>query len=167
MLPVHNGKFYNWPHIIARSLASMWHDFKLQQNLYKVTTKFYRLSRQVVFHDAENKYNFVNGEIYVSLQSRHTWHNGVLNHQPHHCFLNRLLKHRSKKTSNLHVTGLCAGNSPVTGEFPTQMASNTENVFMWWRHHDFPSLIIQVPLYHCHCCLEEWYTTQIYIHISS
>ena len=26
-------------------------------------------------------------------------------------------------------------NSPVTGEFPAQMASNAENVFIWWRHH--------------------------------
>ena len=24
---------------------------------------------------------------------------------------------------------------PVTGEFPAQMASNTENVSIWWRHH--------------------------------
>ena len=38
---------------------------------------------------------------------------------------------RSKKTSKLRVTGLCAGNSPVTGEFPAQMASNVENVFIW------------------------------------
>ena len=28
------------------------------------------------------------------------------------------------------------GNSPVTGEFPTQMASNAENVSFWWRHHE-------------------------------
>ena len=28
------------------------------------------------------------------------------------------------------------GNSPVTGEFPAQMASNAENVSIWWRHHD-------------------------------
>ena len=27
---------------------------------------------------------------------------------------------RSKKTSKLRVTGLCDGNSPVTGEFPAQ-----------------------------------------------
>ena len=27
------------------------------------------------------------------------------------------------------------GNSPGTGEFPAQMASNAENVFIWWRHH--------------------------------
>ena len=30
---------------------------------------------------------------------------------------------------------LCAGNSPVTGEFPAQMASNAENVSTQWRHH--------------------------------
>ena len=30
---------------------------------------------------------------------------------------------------------LCAGNSPVTGEFPAQMASNAENDSVWWRHH--------------------------------
>ena len=34
------------------------------------------------------------------------------------------------KTSKLRVTGLCAGNSPVTA----QMASNAENVSIWWRH---------------------------------
>ena len=28
-----------------------------------------------------------------------------------------------------------AGNSPVTSEFPAQMASNAENVSIWWRHH--------------------------------
>ena len=40
--------------------------------------------------------------------------------------LNRLFRHRSKKTSKLRVTGLCAGNSPEAGEFPAQMASNAE-----------------------------------------
>ena len=46
-------------------------------------------------------------------------------------------RRRSKKTSNLRVTGLCAENSPVTGELPVQMASNTENVSIWWRHYVF------------------------------
>ena len=45
-----------------------------------------------------------------------------------------------KKTSKLRVTGLCAGNSPVAGEFPAQRASNAENVSIWWRHHD-PTVI--------------------------
>ena len=40
-----------------------------------------------------------------------------------------------EKTSKLRVTGLCAGNSPVTGEFPVQMASNAANISIWWRHH--------------------------------
>ena len=43
---------------------------------------------------------------------------------------------RSKKTSKLHITGLCEGNSPVTTEFPAQRASNAENVSIWWHHHD-------------------------------
>ena len=35
---------------------------------------------------------------------------------------------RSKKTAKLRATGLCEGNSPVTGEFPSQRASDAENV---------------------------------------
>ena len=30
--------------------------------------------------------------------------------------------------------GLCEGNPPVTDGFPWQMASNAENVSIWWRH---------------------------------
>ena len=60
------------------------------------------------------------------------------NHQPHDCLLNRLFGRRSMKTSMFRVTGLCAGNSPGTGEFPAQMASDTENVSIWWRLHDSP-----------------------------
>ena len=46
-----------------------------------------------------------------------------------------LFGRRSKKTSKLCVTGLCEGNSPVTGEFPAQRASNAKNVSVWWRQH--------------------------------
>ena len=49
---------------------------------------------------------------YSTLHWRHNDHDGVSNHQPHGCFLNRLLRRRSKKTSKLRVTGLCVGNSP-------------------------------------------------------
>ena len=58
----------------------------------------------------------------------HNEHDGVANHQPHDCLLNRLFRRRSKKLSKLRATGLCAGNSPVTGEFPTQRAINAEDV---------------------------------------
>ena len=70
-----------------------------------------------------------------SLQWRHNGRDNVSNYQPHDCLFNRLFKRKSKKTLKLRVTGLCAGNSPVTGEFPAQMASNAENVSIWWRHH--------------------------------
>ena len=72
----------------------------------------------------------------MTLQWRHNGLDGVSNHQPHHCLLSRLFGRISKKTSKLRVTGLCAGNSPGTGEFPAQMAYNGENVSIWWRHHD-------------------------------
>ena len=73
---------------------------------------------------------------FITLRWRHNDHAGVSNHQPHGCLLNRLFRRKSKKTSKLRVTGLCAGNSPGTGEFPAQMASYAENVSIWWRHHD-------------------------------
>ena len=76
-------------------------------------------------------------EIAKTLHWRHNGHDSVSNHQPHDCLLNRLFRRRSKQISKLRVTGLCAGNSPETGEFPAQMASNAENVSIWWRHHEF------------------------------
>ena len=79
-----------------------------------------------------------------SLWWLHNGHNWVSNHQPRHCLLNRLFERTSKKTSKLRVTGLCAGNSPGTGEFPAQMASNSENVSIWWRHHVYHSLISNI-----------------------
>ena len=69
------------------------------------------------------------------LQWRHNGHNSVSNHQPDDCLLNRLFRRRSKKTSKLCVTGLCVGNSPGTGEFPAQKASNAENFSSWWHHN--------------------------------
>ena len=54
-----------------------------------------------------------------ALPWRHNERDGVSNHQPRDCLLNRLFRRRSKKTSKLRVTGLCGGNSsphkgPVT-----------------------------------------------------
>ena len=71
-----------------------------------------------------------------TLRWRHDGHDSVSNHQPHDCLFNCLFRRRWKKTSKLRVTGLCTGNSPGTGEFPAQMASNAENVSIWWRHHE-------------------------------
>ena len=71
----------------------------------------------------------------LALRWRHNGYDSVSNHQPRECLLRRLIRPTSKKTSKLRITGLCAGNSPETGEFPAQMPSNAENVSIWWRHH--------------------------------
>ena len=87
---------------------------------------------------------------------RHNGCDGISNHQPHDCLLNRLFKCRTKKTSKLRVTGLSAGNSPVTGEFPAQMASNAENVSIWWRHHEFFLRLGVVGCLQCHTVLPDF-----------
>ena len=69
-------------------------------------------------------------------QWRHNGLDGVSNHWPRHCLLSRLFGRRSKKTLKLRVTDYCAWNSPMTGEFPAQMATNAENVSIWWCHHE-------------------------------
>ena len=51
-------------------------------------------------------------------------------------------RRRAKKTSKLCVTGLCARNSPVTGEFPAQRASNAENASIWRRRHEIFYLVL-------------------------
>ena len=65
----------------------------------------------------------------ITLQWRHNGHDCVSNHQPHDCLLNCLFGRKSMKTPNLCVTGLCVENSPVTGEFPAQMASYAKKCF--------------------------------------
>ena len=67
------------------------------------------------------------------LHWRHNDHGGVSNHQPHGCLLNRLFRRRSKKTSKLRITGLCADNSPG-------IAIPGKTVFLietppWWSFH--------------------------------
>ena len=90
-------------------------------------------------------------------QWRHSERDIVSNHQPHDYLLNRLFRRRSKKISKLRITGLCDGNSPVTGEFPAQKANNAENVSIWWRHHALclkSSVVVQQPT--------RWHTQAVY-----
>ena len=47
----------------------------------------------------------------MTLLWRHNGRDGVSNHQPHYCLFDRSCRCKSKKTSNLRVTGLCAWNS--------------------------------------------------------
>ena len=80
-----------------------------------------------------------------TVQWRHYGRDSVSNHQPQDYLLNRLFRRTSKKTSKFRVTGLYVGDSPVTGEFPAQMASNAQNVSIWWRYHEMPFLKVLLP----------------------
>ena len=73
--------------------------------------------------------NTFSSDHFISLQWRHNEHDRISN------LLNRLFRRRSKETPKLRTTGLCAENSPVTGEFPADRASNAETVSVWWRLH--------------------------------
>ena len=94
------------------------------------------------------------------LPRRHNKRDGVSNHQPYDCLLNRLFTGRSKKTSKLRVTGLCEGNSPVIGEFPAQKASNAE---MFPFDDVIMKDIVLMPRmqYYCSMCkVERWKYTK-------
>ena len=62
-------------------------------------------------------------------------------------------KINKKNTSKLRVTGLCTGNSPVTGEFHAQMASNAENVSIWWSHQVVLPTVGLEPMTYQKCVL--------------
>ena len=113
-----------------------------------ITPKWYALKKMRSWGCLQ-KCDHIGQPQYVNfpLEWRHNGRDSVSNHQPRVCLLNRLFKRRSNKTSKLRVTGLCAGNSPVTGEFLSQMASNAEKNFIWWRHlAEFPAAVLWVIL---------------------
>ena len=108
------------------------HKYRSNQSKWAFSTYISDGVRYVFLKTGEWVTNRVNGPplpgVHSILQWRHKGRDGVSNHQPHDYLLKRIFRHSWKKTSKLHVTGLCEGNSPVTGEFPAQRASNAEKV---------------------------------------
>ena len=93
--------------------------------LYKRNVLFYgqlliSIKVNMLYHDVSRGFVWMLRLRAPILQGRHNERDGVSNHRRLDCLLNRLFRHRWKKTSKLCVTGLCVGNSPVTGEFPSQ-----------------------------------------------
>ena len=119
-----------WPGLTIESMFSTLHT-TLWVHIINVSTMIIVTDQQ----DIQSSVAITQCNICDSLQWRHNERGGVWNHQPHDCLHNCLFWCRSKKTSKLRFTDLCEGNSPVTGEFPSQRASNAENVSIWWRHH--------------------------------
>ena len=79
----------------------------------------------------------------TTLQWRHNERDGVSNHRCLGCLLNRLFRCRSKKTSKLRVTGLCEGNSPVTGEFPAVTGEFPAQKPVTWNKFPFDDVIMK------------------------
>ena len=133
-------RFSPWkPRVLRFSVRNMFF-WRIQANLDKLflLTRFVTSIQtlQVIILTAFSACSDVKEvDVTNTLQWRHNEHDDVSNHQPHDCLLNGLFWRKSKKTSKLRVTGLCVGNSPVTGEFHAQMASDAENVSIWLRHH--------------------------------
>ena len=146
---------YYWLFIMKLKCTwmSLWHeprsltaDHNFQLSITSATTRGVRVeginNRVACLHSKCLIKDF--GGHFV-LQWRHNERDGVSNHQPPDCSLNFLFRRRSKKTSKLCVTGLCAGNSPVTGEFSAQRASNAENIFIWCHHNKMVTMHTVVP----------------------
>ena len=88
-----------------------------------------------------------------------SWTYGVTNHRRLDCLLNRLFRHRSKKTSELRVTGLCRGIHRWPADSPHKAASKRpvkrtffsfDDVTMYYLYRRFlilgPISLINFPL---------------------
>ena len=104
--------------------------------------------KQQIFHSVRTKDRPLTSNVKCCYRYTYNW-NYSRSHEAGyidgwHCLLNRSFGRRSKKTSKPRVTGLCAGNSAVTGEFPAQRASNAEIVSIWWSQHALFSISLVV-----------------------
>ena len=75
----------------------------------------------------------------TSLQWRHNGRDGVSNHQRQK-FVQAQIIENMKPPRHWPLWG----EPLVTGGFPSQRASNAENVSIWWRHHDMPPRLLVI-----------------------
>ena len=122
---------------LQRNLLSQWSAYLLEINAKDLWLDTFVLLMNI------NEFSIFLDTSYGEepLQWRHNERDGVSNYPCLRCFLRCGIRRRSKKTSKFRVTGLYAGNSPVTGEFSAQMVRNEKNAFIWWRHHAMLSLV--------------------------
>ena len=73
----------------------------------------------------------------VTLQWCHNEHDGVSNYRRRDCSPNRLFGN-IKTPCHWLLWGKL--NSPVSGGFSAQRASNAEHVSIWWHHRDLPQV---------------------------
>ena len=111
--------------------------FHMQQHMINLTSVLFPHGSLYYREYPISKHNLNDEPL---LQWCHNERDGVSNHQPHHCLLNRLFGLRSKKTSKLRDTGLCAANSPVSSP---HKGPETRKMF------PFDDVIMMSPGSHC------------------
>ena len=95
-------------------------------------------------------------ETLCTLQWRHNERNGVSNYWCLDCLPSRLFRRRSQKTPKLCATGLCEGNPPVTGGFPSQRSISRKML-------SFDDVIMNINYENatsfgpCNTCWEPWF----------
>ena len=108
-----NFTFFLRMHCNVLRVTSHWYFHNLH---YKPTVELWSFASVtwLIKYDKsfDNWYLYRNTINDVTWHWRHNDRGGVSDHQPHDCLLSRLFRLRSKKTSKLRGTGLCAGNSP-------------------------------------------------------
>ena len=78
---------------------------------------------------------------FMALRRRHNGRDSVSKHQPHDCFLTNYSDADQRNHQSSASLAFVRGIHRV----PAQMASNAENVSIWWRHHGY-RLIMPVPV---------------------
>ena len=117
---------------LQQNVANCIHFLLCFQNFYYIYPivlpskwrAFFKFKFQLLFYSC-----------HCPLLRHHNGRDGVSNHQPHDCLLNRLFRRRSKKTSKLRVTGLCVGNSPHTWPVTRKMFPFNDVIMSWWLQH--------------------------------
>ena len=117
MVPQSSKRFNKNPEFVIITTTAPWYSrvikvYKFEQEYLVYTGPFldlYSLSGRTSYQVRIASWSLGAAG---TLRWRHNGRDSVSNHQPHDCLLNLLFRRRSKKTSKLRVTGLCAGNSP-------------------------------------------------------
>ena len=102
---------------------------------------------------------------YVStLKWRYNECDGVSNHRRLDCLLDHWFRCRLKKTSTVHVTGLCEGTPPVTDGFPSQRTTDAKNTSVIMTY-EACTKYIHCCKWHVHICIVEnkyvWFSKNI------
>ena len=138
---IHRGPPHKWP--VTRKMFPFddviisWHEVSIGTVNGVVPVWHQAITRSnddTVYYSIARSPSHIEIKV-LTLQWRQNERDGVSNDQGLDFLFSRLFRRRSKKTSNLRVTGLCEGNPPVTDGFPSQRASYTDFSSIWWRHH--------------------------------